>query len=83
MFDQENHRVVRVACSGARNLFLSGEFNHWRIPGVEMRAIGRNLWEAKIPASVRTADRVTPFTCVEGRMKRAISESIEVSTARD
>ena len=40
--------IIQVFFPGVEEVFLGGEFNRWTVPGLTMREVSPQVWEARI-----------------------------------
>ncbi len=41
--------VLSFACENAAEVFVSGDFNGWRVPGIPMLQVRPGYWEVEFP----------------------------------
>lgn len=55
------HCIVRVRHEGNPEVFVVGDFNNWRLPGVPMERRDGHIWESIVPLAEAGARRVACF----------------------
>ena len=68
MLDSALLNYFRVEHPTAEEVFLTGDFLDWRIPGMQMRRVAQGLWELSVNVPAKGKGLLSAAALVAGRV---------------
>jgi len=68
MLDTAMMNYFRVEHPTAEEVFLTGDFLDWRVPGVQMRRVAQGLWELTVHVPAKGKGLLSAAALVAGRV---------------
>ena len=69
-------KTVQITHLRADEIYLTGDFNRWSVPGLRMREVRRGCWETEVGAQLAMG-RLACAAMIQGRVIEVISLPID------